>query len=265
MSQSTPAISMQNILNKIDIYRSKSIMTMEAGVSVNYNAATPMVQFKFASRPDAKSAGNWNNNQNAYWFPSFGSLVDAVTQCTALLTATANNDTAIAKFSNPKKQKYLQVRKNLGDNQEIWYVFSYMSGSQDAGDQIKINCSCTQPEFNSILGFLKNMLTQFPTIAQMALMRYDNWYNLVGKFKNESAGGYNSNQQNGSGNTGGYNPTSSKNTGGYAQNSKPANQNNGYAPSNSGHSNPADAAMNDLQNQYGGGSGAGDFSEDIPF
>jgi len=236
-TQNSTQATMVNTLNKIEVYRTKAIMIMEASVAVSYNAATPMVQFKFAQRADAKSGGNWNNNQNAYWFPSFSSLVDAVTQMSALLTATAGSDTAIAKFSNPKKQKYLQIRKNVGDNSELWYVFSYMSGAEAAGNQMKINCSCTQSEFNGIIGYLKNMLTQFPTIGQMALMRFDSWYQYVGKFKTDSNGGENSQSY---------------------SNNKPAQ--NQYKSDKS----PAKNAANSINGEYGGTGNDFD-SDDIPF
>jgi hypothetical protein len=178
---STNTYAMINILNKIDIYRSKSIMIMENNISVNYNTATPMIQFKFATRTDAKSGGQWNDNKNAYWFPSFNSLVDLVTQLTSLSAATPNTENALVRFSNPQKMKNLQIRKNMGDNQQLWYIFTYLAGEQ--GNQLTINCSCTQTEFNGILGYLKNLLTQFPTISQIALLRYDTWFEYVGKNK----------------------------------------------------------------------------------
>ncbi len=240
-------VQMQNILNKIEIYRSKSIMCMEAQVSVNYNTATPMVQFKFASRNDAKSPGNWNNNQNAYWFPSFASLVECITQMGTLMKIEAGDENALIKFQNPKKQKYLQLRKNKDDRGGIWYMFSYMSGSQDAGNQFKVSCSCTPNEFMGIYGYLKNLLSQFPTIAQMTLVRYDTWYNLVGSKKQQSNGNQGGGYQNNQG--GGYQTSNYK---------KPTNQ------GNQGGGTVDQNMMNDINNEFGGG---GDIppDDDIPF
>ena len=259
-------VMMGNTLCKIDIYRSKAIMTMESSVAVDYNVASPMLQFKFASRTDAKSPGQWNNNQNTMWFPSFSGVVDVVTQFVALLSSAPGTDAAMAKFTNPKKQKYLQVRKNLGDNQELWYVFSYMSGSQDSGNQIKINCSCTAAEFTGILGYLKNLLTQWPTVAQMALTRYDAWYQTVGKHKQAggTGGGQKSyNKQSG----GGYQGNSNQGGGGYQGNQGNQGGGGGYQGNQGGNTpnpNPAQHAAQNLQNEYGGGGNISD-DDEIPF
>lgn len=258
-------VNMQNILNKIEVYRSKSIMIMESQVSVQYSTASPMVQFKFASRADAKSAGNWNNNQNAYWFPSFASLVEAVSQMAMLNGAEAGNANAIASFKNPMKQKYLNLRKNKDDNNNIWYMFSYVSGSADSGNQVKINSSCTPTEFAGIYGYLKNLLTQWATVAQMALMRYDNWFQTVGKNKLNSqnqqgggnGGGNGGNQQGGGSNYSNQNQQGgNQQGGGYQQKPQTTQQNTqqgGVDPN----------MMNDINNEFGNGSINPD--DDIPF
>lgn len=168
---------MNNTISKYEVYRSKSIMHVEAQVGVNYNVATPMIQFKFATRQDMNSPGTWDV-ANSYWFPNIGLAFELVAEMQKIIASPGNTEDSTIKFSNPKKQKYFMVRKNIADNGGIWYVITFLSGPQE--NQTKINCSCNENEFKIIYNILKTMVMNFPVIGQLALMRYDYWYQNVG-------------------------------------------------------------------------------------
>jgi hypothetical protein len=215
---------------------------MESSISVQYNSTTPMLQFRFGTRQSANEGANWNNNQNAYWFPNFAGLVDLVSKMGALLKTEAGSDSAYANFKNPKKQKYLTLRKNIDtNNNKIWYMFSYTSGSDDNGNKFQCSCSLDETEFTGMYAYLKNLLSQYPTIAQNALVRYDYWYQMVGKHKQNNNNGNNQYNQN--------------NNGKYQQNQPYNNSSGQYNQNNNGQPNTSpgqfnDGMMNNIRNEF---------------
>jgi hypothetical protein len=174
---------MYNILNKLEYYKGKSAMIIETSIGVSYGTSTPFVKFKFAPRDNYKAPGQWDDN-NVYWLSSY---VD-IAVFTKNIKLVAEGNLEKYEMKNPAKKITLQVFQTKNENDGIEYInFNFYR------DNVKINTSLIKiSEFYGMYMFFNNLVNTYCMVSQIALMKYDIWYEFFGKNKKQQT----SNKQN---------------------------------------------------------------------
>jgi hypothetical protein len=175
---------MKNTLSKIPFYKSKSIMIIEASIGVNYGEASPFIQFKFATRADYKSQGNWDD-ANSYWVTNYIDLFNFVNG----INMVASGKMEKYELKNPAKGIGLQVRHSVNTETNTEYIIFYFFRGQD----VKISVSLIKStEYLAMFSYFKNLLDNYNNVCATALFRNDFYYkNFVEgkekKYNNNSA------------------------------------------------------------------------------
>jgi hypothetical protein len=234
--------SMKNVLASLPFYRKKSIMILDLSTTIAYSICSPMMSLKFAPRDDEKSKGKWED-ENIFYFPNYQSVYDFASRLKSIVATKEATDT---NFANPAKHKGIFVRKSIADNGTVYITFTFYTGSKEDGK--KINTSLMVDEANAILSVLASFISNYATIAQMALLRNDTWFNLYGKSKSDDGGGQTDkpSYQKPSGSTGSTGSTQKSN-----QTQKP--------------SAPDENLINDIEKEFGFGGSDPGLGEDVPF
>ena len=174
---------MYNILNKLEYYKGKSVMIIETSIGVSYGTSTPFVKFKFAPRDNYKAPGKWDDN-NVYWLSSY---VDLAT-FTKNIKLVAEGNLDKYEMKNPAKNVTLQIFQTKNEKDGVEYInFNFYR------DKVKINTSLIKTsEFYALYMFFNNLVNTYCMVSQVALMKYDIWYEFFGKNKKSQS---NNNQQ----------------------------------------------------------------------
>lgn len=231
---------MYNYLSDLSYYKGKSVMIIETSIGVSYGKASPFLRFKFAPRKDYKSPGEWSD-ENVYWVTSY---VDLCLFVKGITDVAAGNESKY-EMKNPKKGVTLSIYSSTNDKDGTDYInFSFYKGDT------KVHVSLVKKtEFFALYTYFKNLVDNYNVVAQTALMKYDIWYEFVGKKKQQNSNGGNSNQS--------YNRN--KNSGNNNQ------SNNNYG--NNNHSNQKmDNAMSSMEADINSSQGNFSFDDsDVPF
>jgi hypothetical protein len=222
---------MKNTLSKIPFYKSKSIMIIEASIGVKYGEASPFIQFKFATRADYKSQGNWDD-ANSYWVTNYIDLFNFVNG----INMVASGKMEKYELKNPAKGIGLQVRHSVNTETNIEYVTFHFFRGQD----VKISVSLVKStEYLAMFSYFKNLLDNYNNVCATALFRNDFYYkNFVEGKQNKS----NNNNKSYS-----------------SSNNKQSNQNK---PSNPPNNNSFD---DDFSSGFDDNNSTVSFDDDVPF
>lgn len=232
---------MYNYLSELSYYKGKSVMIIETSIGVSYGKASPFVRFKFAPRNDYKSPGQWSD-ENVYWITSYVDLCLFVKG----ITEVAAGKQQKYEMKNPKKGVTLSIYLSKNDNDGTEYInFSFYKGDT------KIHASLVKTtEFYALYTYFKNLVDSYNVVAQTALMKYDIWYEFVGKKKQ----GQNNNSNNRN------RPQNNRNNAG-GNNNYSGNQ--GYQPNNNAQMNDA---MSSMEAEIDSSQNSFDFDgSDVPF
>jgi hypothetical protein len=248
---------MYNNLNELAFYKGKSVMIIKTSIGVSYGLASPFLHFKFAPRDDYKSPGKWND-ENAFWVTSY------VDMCLFVkgITDVASGKEAKYELKNPAKGVTVSIYASKNDKDGTEYInFAFFKGDT------KIHVSLTKlAEFYALYTYFKNLLDNYNTVTQMALVKYDIWYEFVGKNKQQQQ------QQGGTYAKPQYTNAKPQYTNAKPQytNAKPAynpNKNTGSYEVTSNHTSPQmDSAMNSVETSINSSQNNFDFdNSDVPF
>ena len=221
---------MYNILNKLEYYKGKSAMIIETSIGVSYGTSNPFVKFKFAPRDSYKAPGKWDDN-NVYWLSSYVDLA----VFTKNIKSVAEGSLDKYEMKNPAKNVTLQIFQTKNENDGVEYInFNFYR------DTVKINTSLIKKsEFYALYMFFNNLVNSYCTVSQIALMKYDIWYEFFGK-KNSK------NQQSN-----------------IQQTSKPKQQYQNKKTQNSNFSN--DNVIDSIEDELNSMQSEFDFGNDVPF
>jgi hypothetical protein len=222
---------MKNTLSKIPFYKSKSIMIIEASIGVKYGEASPFIQFKFATRADYKSQGNWDD-ANSYWITNYIDLFNFVNG----INMVASGKMEKYELKNPAKGIGMQVRHSINTETNIEYVTFHFFRGQD----VKISVSLVKStEYLAMFSYFKNLLDNYNNVCATALFRNDFYYKsfVEGKQNKPNNKQYNANN------------------GGSNKQSKPSNNN----------ANQSNDFANDFDSGFSDDSSTVNFDDDVPF
>jgi len=233
---------MYNYLNELAFYKGKSVMIIETSIGVSYGKSSPFLKFKFAPRNDYKSPGQWND-ENVFWVTSY---VDLCLFVKGIKDVASGNEQKY-ELKNPSKGVTVSIYSSKNDKDGTEYInFAFYKG------ETKIHVSLIKStEFFALYTYYKNLLDNYNIVSQTALLKYDVWYEYVGK-KAQGNGSYNNNKK-----TSYTNDNNNKNQ-------SYTNDNNNYKPSKN--NSTMNTAMNSMENDIKSSQNNFDFSDnDVPF
>ena len=177
---------MRNTICENKFYKSKSIMIVGHSVSVNYGVGENYIEFKFATRADSKSPGNWDDN-NRFFISGYVALYNLVKGMEAVIKKKLDK----YQINNPMKKTGLIFRVNVGDDGTKWAVFHFF------GENEKISTSLHfKDEFLGLYKYLSSILDNFHVISAIALYRNDFYFKNFGNKNNDNDSGSSKNRPN---------------------------------------------------------------------
>lgn len=227
---------MYNTLNELAYYKGKSVMIIETSIGVSFGKTNPFIKFKFAPREDYKSPGVWDE-KNVYWLSSYIDLAVFVKN----IGDVAAGKLEKYEMKNPAKGVTMNIYLTKNESSGVEYVnFHYYRGD------VKLNTSLIKTtEFFALYSYFKNLVDSYNTVAQTALLRYDIWWEYVGKHKQNKQSNNSYNANNNSVNNNSYN----------------ANNTNSFKKT----TQPVNSAVNSMENEIDSMQTDFDFSGDVPF
>jgi hypothetical protein len=227
---------MKNTLNKLPFYKSKSIMIIESSIGVNYGEASPFIQFKFATRADYKSQGNWDD-ANSYWITNYIDLFNFVNG----INLVSSGKMEKYELKNPAKGIGLQIRHSVNTETNIEYVTFHFF----RGQEVKISVSLVKStEYLAMFSYFKNLLDNYNNVCATALFRNDFYYKNFVEGKDNK-----------------YNKNNGTTTNKYTQNNSKQSTNNASSGNSSQNNNFAD----DFSSGISSDESTVDFNDDVPF
>ena len=169
---------MRNTITEHKFYKSKSIMIVAHSIGVNYGTAENYIEFKFATRPDAKSQGNWDD-ENRFFLTGYIALYNFIKGIDKVIKKKAEK----YQISNPRKKTGLVFRINIGDDGRKWAVFHFFR--EDTKIRISLDY---QDEFMGFYRYWLTVLENYIVISAISLFRNDYYFKNIQKNKNNGNG-----------------------------------------------------------------------------